>query len=301
MRLKILEPISICRITVSGKVYDNAVGEIGNYFVMPDKENCTRCTTVLHKSNNIKTAMCLSQIYNDIITIRLKKFNNIVSSFDSDQVIILIKRVEKFNKISIYLYFDIEDVFNKDDDSVMVIKSSDVKCERDFVKWYPTLVEVTFNCTSNANTLIYNNVSIIIKNDYLYYQNVSMRREAIKEVYNNVYEVAAPHDSDTDYLSRDMYSVLTDADVATCFKLKNHACVKFPTTIEFRTSEWKRLKSLKVIVGDVSYISDIELNISLLAVNGIYESDSLTTRWINVMNSCLKYLVYEKIINKRGY
>ena len=268
---------------------------------MADKENCTTCTTVLHKRNNIKTAMCLSQIHNDIITIKLKKFNNIESSFNINKTIILIKRVEKFNKLSVYLYFDIEDVFNKDDDSFMVIKSSDVKCERDFVKWYPKLVKVSFNCSSNANTLIYNNVSIIIMNEYLYYLNVSMRREAIKEVYNNVYEVAAPHDSDTDYSPRDMYSVLTDADVATCFKLTNHACVKFPTTIEFRTTEWRRVKSLRVIVGDAAYVSNIEFNINLLAVNGSYETDSSTTRWINVLNSCLESLVYEKTINIIGY
>ena len=34
-----------------------------------------------------------------------------------------------------------------------------------------------------------------------------------------------------DYPLPDVYSILVDGDVGTCLKLKNHACVKFPTII----------------------------------------------------------------------
>ena len=106
-------------------------------------------------------------------------------------------------------------------------------------------------------SLIFYNITIILDDQQFNLKYISIGRENINNfkfkpyacnligggnnansnMVNNIYEVAAPHDSDPDYTLPDVYSVLTDGDDGSCLKLKNHACVKFPTIIEFRTSE----------------------------------------------------------------
>ena len=202
-------------------------------------------------------------------------------------------------------------------DRLVRIKSDDVKCRRSSIRWLQSGVDVTFSCSRWSGsedydiildigdgsleityilTEVYSRPIVYIFEPYVCYVR------AVENIANSstIYTVSAKYSYDPEYPLPDVYSALTDADVNTCLKLK-HEKIDKGITFKLRASEWRRVRSLKVIMGDAAYVSDIDMNIRLLSVNGSYESDNESTRWTKVLNSCLEYFVYEKIINITGY
>ena len=318
LKLTNLEPdIYLCNVAVKGVAYDSNVGKIGSYKYV---DNFHSLSSFIGWSMYHDTT-CLQK---DNINIEFKTIPYIESTthLSSDMRIFQLSHLERFKILTVSIQYDnITGELSPcrvNDDRLVRIYSGDIECTPYSIGWHRNGVDVTFKCSNDSSSLININITVYIEDRDFKINYISIGREAIRtfafepyscyqrvlenivnmNVISTSYNVTVTYNSNPVY---DLYSILIDGYVGTCLKLKNDANVKLPLIIEFRSSDWRRVKSLRVIVVDAAYVSDIELNISLLAVNGSYESDSLTTRWINVLNSCLESLVYDKIINITGY
>ena len=268
----------------------------------------------------IQTVECLASIQRDSIQFKYKVRQNISDKvvLAPDQLVVRLRRMRRFNSITVRLaYHDYENVSlcTLEADRLVRIESENVTCRRHSIDARRHAVHVTFTCATNESSSG-NDVAVIvdtvdgvflIASIGIYEQPFPVRFRFEPYVCYatgaELHDISAFNRGDNrSILSYDdrLQNVVTDRYERICLMMKR-IDVNGPVPFTFRTGEWRRVKSLKVIVGSVSYVGDIELNISLLAVNGSYESDSSTTLWINVLNSCLESLVYEKIINITGY